>query len=175
MGRERRSSRLFHSLTIALAVAACAPDVPTPADEQRAIDRADADRLAAAVTALPGTVTARAELHRFIADPFAPHAPRPPADATIVIVTTADADATAATATAKALAATAGVPAPRITVARLPPSSPAMTALARIGPFDVASTSATALRLTLVGLLAIIAAVAASVIARYLRRGNKPQ
>jgi hypothetical protein len=167
-------------LGIALALAACAPSVPTPAEQQRALDRADADRLAATLAALPGVVLAHAELARPVADPFAPGPASPAgrAEATIVVTATAGADAAAVTAAARALAALAGAPDAHVIVTAAPPAAAAQ-ALVRVGPFDVAADSAPRLRLTLFVLLGVIAAVAASVIARYARRsgrrGNRPQ
>jgi hypothetical protein len=165
-------------LVLAIALAACAPEIPSPADHQRAVDRADADRLAGAVATLPGVTAARVELARDLADPLAPlpaagaRVAAPPR-AAVVVVADPRTDADAVAAASRALAVAAGVPAPRVAVAVA--RAPRATAeLVRVGPFEVAAGSAAALRATLLALLAIIAAAAAQVALRH-RRGNRPQ
>jgi hypothetical protein len=149
---------------LAIAIAACAPEIATPAEQQRAADRADADRIAGAIAALPGVAAAHAALARDGAT-----APR----AAVVIVATADADVVDLGAAGRALAGVAGIPAPRVdvTIAR----TPATAALAQVGPFTVAASSATPLRATLVVLMLAIAAAAGVVAAGQRRRGNRPQ
>nr|HEX4317206.1 hypothetical protein [Kofleriaceae bacterium] len=168
----------LRAVGLAIALAACAPEIATPAEQQRAGDRVDADRVAAVLARLPGAVAASAAVRRVDRDPLAPVTPRGPAgsDATmIVVVATADADDGALAGAARAIATADGLPAPRVAIARTARAAAPPAELARVGPFAVARESAAALRATLLALLAAIAAAAAYVAARYRRRGNSAQ
>jgi type III secretory pathway lipoprotein EscJ len=161
---------------LAVGIAACAPELATPADRQRATDRDDADRIAAAVAGIPGVVAAHAAVQHDVADPLAAR-PRPlaPPRAAVAVVVAADVDEAALVATARALAGASGVAPARVEVAVARAPAPATGAYAQVGPFTVAARSAAALRATLVALLVAIAAAAGVVAVGQRRRGNRPQ
>lgn len=170
------------SAAIALALvisAGCAPQLASPVDHQRAIDRDDADRLAAQLAQLPGAVTARIVLHRATRDPLATTAPSPAVFSAVVAVDDqADRD--------QVRVATA-----RLAQAALPELAPAGFAievvttvhrpvLARVGPFSVEDVSRAPLQLTLaLGCIAIAGLAGAlavvTVRARRHRLGNSAQ
>ncbi len=140
---------------LALLVA-CAPTVETPAERQRAIDRADGDRLAAQLAALPGVVRADVALHRAVRDPLATTEPSPATSAVVVIVDDR-ADRTRIDAGARALAkATAPDIEPTVVVE----VGAVRPHLARVGPFSVEESSKAPLKATLAVALALIAALA---------------
>ena len=142
---------------LALRVAACAPAVDGPAERQRALDRDDADRLAAQLAALPGAVRAEVVLHRGVVDPLAP-APSPPGAAAAVVVVDDRADRDAVAAAARRLVHAA---APELADASIAVELGATRpTLARVGPFIVDARSKAALVATLAAALALIAALA---------------
>jgi len=162
------------ALAIAVAIAACAPQVDTPAERQRAIDRADADRLAAELAALPGAVRATAELHRPVVDPFTLRASRPSAAIVIVVDDRADRRAVSAAAWRLVRGAAPEIPEPAIAI-ELGAVRPE---LARVGPFTVDAGSRRPLAATLAAALALIAALAGFIAWReraQIRRGSSAQ
>ncbi len=135
----------------------CAPTVDGPVEHQRAADLADGDRLAAELAALPGAVSARATLHRSVADPLAV-APPSPAGAAILVVLDDRADRAATLRDARALVR---VVAPEIREPQIVVEVGAVRAeLARVGPFTVEAGSRGLLRGVLAALLALVAALA---------------
>lgn len=158
---------------VVLALAACAPAVDGPTERRRAADREDADRLAAQLTQLPGTVTAGVTVHRPAMDPLA-LAPASPATGLALIVVDDSADRDAITRTARSLfAATApevAAPAIEVVVGGHRPQ------LASVGPFTVSASSARPLRAVLAGALGLVALLAAWIALRESqRRGNSAQ
>jgi len=127
-------------------------------ERRRAADREDADRLAAQLAQLPGTVSAGVTLHRPAIDPFA-SAPASPASglALIVIDDAADRDAIARTARSLFAASAPEVPSPAIEVV----VGGHRAKLASVGPFTVAEGSARPLRVVLAGSLGLLAVLAA--------------
>jgi hypothetical protein len=139
-------------------LAACAPTIDGPADHQRAIDRDDADRLAAQLAVLPGAVRATVALHRPLRDPLATPQQLPPPTLAAVIVVDDGADRGAVTAAATHLARAAApeVDAPNIAI-ELGAERPV---LARVGPFVVAARDRGALVATLATAAALVALLA---------------
>lgn len=137
--------RWIVSLALALAVG-CAPPIDGPVEHQRTADRADADRLATQLAALPGAVRAEVTLHRPVTDPLT-ETSTPPSAAIVVIV---DDKADRRTITRSAIALVRGtapeIPEPEIVV-ELGATRPQ---LASVGPFTVEVRS----KQKLVGLLA---------------------
>ncbi len=186
MGRvvaSGRSLRGAHALAIAVAVATsaasaaitsgaagCAPVVDTPADQQRAVDVRDGDRLAAQVRLLPGVVRAEVTLERPVADPLGTEPARNPALAIVTIVDDrADRAATRANVVALAHALAPALPATVIVeVGAIRPT------LADVGPFAVEAHSKRPLKAVLALLLALVAALAAALAVRQ-RRGKSAQ
>jgi len=145
-------------IIVAIALCtACAPTVEGPVERQRAVDREDADRLAAQLEALPGAISASVTLHRAVRDPLGVAPASAPAGVVLVVVDDA-ADRTLVTRTATALfVATApevGSPAIEVVVGAHRPT------LAKVGPFSVEDRSSGPLRITLAVALAVVAALA---------------
>lgn len=144
----------------------CAPTVDGPTERQRAADVADGDRLARALAALPGAVSAHATLHRPAADPLAPTPPSPAGAAILIVVDDkTDRAATARDALLLARAAAPEIAAPAIVVE----VGATRAELAKVGPFTVEASSRGPLRGVLAALLLAIAALAGYVALR-LRR-----
>jgi hypothetical protein len=147
--------RLPTLAALVLAVA-CAPAIDGPREHQAAVDRADAARLTAQLLALPGVVHAEVVLHRPIADPLTT-LPAAPPTSSIVLVVDDRADRARLEASSKALAralAPASTPTVVIDVGAIRPE------LATVGPFTVAASSKSALKIALAAALAAIAALA---------------
>jgi type III secretory pathway lipoprotein EscJ len=159
------------AVAVAAAVAGCAPEVATPADQQRAVDRADGDRIAATLAALPGAVSANVVLRRSTRDPLAAAAAPTPAGAAVLIVIDDRADRAAVTADARALVHAA---APELTDAQTAvvlEVGAHRPELARVGPFTVEAGSRTPLRAALAACLLAILALAGYVAWRERARG----
>ena len=141
-------------LGVVVIAAACAPTIEGPVERQRSADRADSDRLAAQLAALPGAVRAEVTLHRPVTDPLT-DATTPPSAAVVVIV---DDQADRRTITRSAIALVRGtapeIPEPEIVV-ELGATRPV---LASVGPFTVEARS----KQSLVGLLAAAFALVAA-------------
>jgi hypothetical protein len=187
---RRGSPRAGLAIAVAAAVAAvaaagCAPQLDGPLERQRAIDRDEADRLAALLAALPGAVAANVVLHHAFRDPLAAAPPIPATFAAVITVDDrADRDAIRAAATRLARAAV-----PELAAAAAPATAPAIEpvividpavhrpALARVGPFSVEDGSRAPLKLALALGCATIAALAAALALRAgrHRRGNSAQ
>jgi type III secretory pathway lipoprotein EscJ len=137
-------------------IAACAPVVDGPAERARTADRADEQRLATQLTALPGVVRAETMIRRPARDPLA-DTPSVAPSASIVVIIDDRADRQTTLASARQLAAVAvpGVePAIVVEVGAVRP------VLAKVGPFTVEERSKTPLKAALAGVLALIAALA---------------
>jgi hypothetical protein len=163
-----RCSRLAIGLVV-VAVGACAPTVDGPVERQRAADRADAERLRAQLTALPGVARAEVIVQRPARDPLATVAPAPAA-ASLVIVVDDRADRANVETAARALSH-AIVPVEPTVVVEVGVERPE---LAAVGPFRVVASSRGPLKAVLAGALAIIAALAGWIAWSY-RRGNSAQ
>jgi len=159
------------AIAIAVAISACAPVVDGPVDHQHAIDRDEADRLAAQLAQLPGVVTAAVVLHHALRDPLAVTAPSP-ATFTAVIATDDRADAGALRAATARLAHATLPELPADAVLAIEVNArvhrPIVT---KVGPFVVEESSRNALRATLaVGCLAIAGLAVAVAIGRGARQ-----
>jgi hypothetical protein len=180
-----RSNRGSFAFALAIATS-CAPSIDGPIERQRAIDRADADRLAAQLARLPGVVSANVVLHHAVRDPLAV---TPPAGPTFSAVIATD-DQAVPEAIRAATARLAHAALPELPgAAALPIEIHAVVhrpALARVGPFWVEQSSSRPLRAALaLGCLAIAGLAASLAIhargARRVRgvpghrRGNSPQ
>jgi type III secretory pathway lipoprotein EscJ len=138
---------------MAIALAACAPPIDGPIDHQRTIDTADAERLAAQLSQLPGAVRAEVTLHRPVVDPLT-EASTPPSAAVLVVVDDkADRRAVTRSAVALVRGTAPEIPEPEIVV-ELGAVRPQM---ASIGPLTVEART----KPTLVALLAIAFALIA--------------
>ena len=160
-------------MILAVLLVACAPAVDGPTERRRAADREDADRLAAQLATLPGTVSAGVTLHRPSRDPLA-LSPASPATGLALIVVDDAADRDAITRTARTLFAASApevtAPAIEVVVGGHRPK------LASVGPFTVAEGSARPLRVVLAGSLGLVAVLAAWLALREAqRRGNSAQ
>jgi hypothetical protein len=187
--RGRRGSlRAGLAIAVAAAVATvaaagCAPQLDGPLERQRAVDRDDADRLAAQLAALPGAVAANVVLHHAFRDPLAAAPPIPATFAAVITVDDrADRDAIRAAATRLARAAVpelaaAAAPAPAIEPVIVIDPAVHRPVLARVGPFSVEDGSRAPLKLALALGCATIAALAAALALRAgrHRRGNSAQ
>ena len=162
------------AIAAALGISACAPPVDGPVAHQRAIDRDDADRLAAQLGQLPGVVAASVVLHHALRDPLAVTPPAPATAAAVISVDDrADRDAIRGAAARLIHATLPELPAG----AALPIEVNATVrraTLARVGPFSVEASSRTPLKATLALACLAIAALAA-LLARRHRRGNSAQ
>ena len=145
---------------------ACAPQVATPGEHQRAIDREDGDRLAAQLSALPGAVRAEVTLHRAVRDPFTRDSSPASAAAIVVVDDRADRDAVARAAARLMHAAAPEIASPDIAI-ELGAVRPE---LASVGPFTVEARSRAPLVATLATALAVIAALAVLVAWRERQR-----
>jgi type III secretory pathway lipoprotein EscJ len=138
---------------VIVALVACAPQLDGPLERQRAIDRGDADRLAAQLAQLPGAVRADVTLHRPAIDPLTEAAS--PGSAAVLIVVDDRADRGAITRSAIALVrGTAPEIAEPSVVVELGAVRPQ---LATVGPFTVDARD----KPRLVALLAIALALIA--------------
>lgn len=136
-----------------ITLVACAPTIDGPIDHQRGLDRADADRLAAQLSALPGAVRADVTLRRPVVDPLT-EASTPPSAAIVVVVDDkADQRAIKRSAIALVRGTAPEIPEPEIIV-ELGATRPT---LASIGPFTVEARS----KPKLVALLAVVFALVA--------------
>jgi type III secretory pathway lipoprotein EscJ len=157
----------------ALAVgvlAGCAPRVDGPTEQQRAIDQADAARLTAQLSALPGVVRVETTLRRSVRDPLSMSAPSVPSLSAVVIVDD-KADRASIAATTKTLARTTapevGEPTIVVEVGAVRPS------LAKVGPFTVEESSKSTLKATLAIAFALIATLAIWVALRERNRQRR--
>ena len=136
-------------------LAACAPSVDGPAEQQRTTDRVDATLVQMQLATLPGTISANVVVYRPIVDPLAPAASaRTPSVSAVILVDDAT-DRPAVTRDATALLR-AIAPSPSLVVAPVVHRP----LLAQVGPFTVAASSRNALRATLAVALAAIALLA---------------
>ncbi|MBA3458317.1 MAG: hypothetical protein H0T46_00025 [Deltaproteobacteria bacterium] len=153
-----------------VALVACAPSVDGPVERQRAVDRADADHLAAQLGALPGTVTASVTLHRAVRDPLGVTAPTPASGVVLLVVDDqANRDELARTARTLFAASAPEVPNPAIEIivgAHRP-------ALASVGPFTVTESSKPMLRIALALALGMIALLAGWIAFRESQRRER--
>ena len=139
-------------LVLAVVIAACAPTIDGPIDQQRARDAADATALAAQLGKLPGAVRADVTLHRPVHDPLGASQP---ASAAVVIVVDDRADTLALDRSARALLHGT---APEITDPQIAIDVGATRPqLASVGPITVEAAS----KPRLVGALALLLAVVA--------------
>lgn len=137
-----------------IALAACAPTIDGPLDHQRGLDRADADRLAAQLSALPGAVRAEVTLRRPVVDPLTEASTSPSAAIVIVIDDKADQRAIKRSAIALLRGTAPEIPEPEIVV-ELGATRPT---LASVGPFTVEARS----KPKLVALLAVVFSLVAA-------------
>jgi type III secretory pathway lipoprotein EscJ len=135
---------------------ACAPVVDGPAERRRAADHADATRLTAQLSALPGVVRAEVLLRRAAVDPLAPSPPTP-ASASLVIIVDDRADRAALAAAARALTRAA---APDVDPTILVEVGVTRPALADVGPFTVEAGSRAPLKAALAIALGLILVLA---------------
>jgi hypothetical protein len=139
-------------LVLAVVIAACAPTIDGPIDQQRARDGADAAALAAQLGRLPGTVRADVTLHRPVRDPLGASQP---GSAAVVIVVDDRADTVVIDRNARALLHGT---APEITDPQIAIDVGATRPeLASVGPITVEASS----KPRLVGALALLLAVVA--------------
>ena len=162
-------------LAVAISLG-CAPVADGPVERQRAIDRDDADRLAAQLARLPGVATASVVLRRALRDPLGASAPAAPMLAAVIAIDDAAApEAIRAAATRLA----------RATLPELPSADLAIEiaatvhrpVVAKVGPFSVEESSRAALRATLALGCAAIAGLAGALAlrARRHRLGSRAQ
>lgn len=157
---------------LVVVLVGCAPSVDGPGEHQRAIDRADGERLTAQLAALPGVVRAEVMLHRAARDPLAT-APASPAGASLVVIVDDQTDRAATTDAAHRLARAI---APDVEPTVLVEVGAIRPTLAKVGPFTVDATSRNPLRAVLGGALALIAGLAGWIAWRERqRRGNSAQ
>ena len=159
--RGVRSHQLVPALLAAATLAcACSGDlVPTPARTQATRDAARATALDAQLRALPGVVDVRAMVRTPVDDPLAPQRQEPPASASVAVHAEASrAAALAGEVRALAAAALPDVDAARLTVV-IAEATPT-TAMAKVGPFEVAPRSRGPLRATLAIVFGLIIALA---------------
>jgi type III secretory pathway lipoprotein EscJ len=147
-------------------VAACAPIVDGPSERQRTADHADAERLTAQLSALPGVVRAEVMLRRAARDPLAT-APAAPASVSLVVIVDDQADRGATRATARSLARAV---APELEPTIVVEVGAIRPTLAKVGPFTVEQTSRGPLRAVLGIALVLIIALAGWIAWRERRR-----
>jgi type III secretory pathway lipoprotein EscJ len=136
-----------------VVIAACAPSIDGPIDHQRTVDIADAERLAAQLSKLPGAVHAEVTLHRPVVDPLTEASTAPSAAVLIVVDDKTDRRAVTRSAIALLHGTAPEIPDPEIVV-ELGAVRPQM---ASIGPLTVEARS----KPKLVALLAIAFALIA--------------
>jgi type III secretory pathway lipoprotein EscJ len=139
------------------AAAACAPTIEGPVERQRTADRADADRLATQLAALPGAVRAEVTLHRPATDPLTDVTTPPSAAVVVVVDDKADRRAVQRSAIALVRGTAPEIREPEIVV-ELGATRPV---LASVGPFTVEAASKPRLVGLLAGAFALVAALAA--------------
>jgi hypothetical protein len=149
-----------------LLLIACAPHVDGPTEHQRVVDRADADRLTAQLSALPGVVRVETTLRRSARDPLSMSAPTVPSLSAVVIVDD-KADRMATTATSRVLARAM---APEIEPAIVVEVGAVRPVLASVGPFTVEESSKGLLKAALAIAFALIAVLAGWIAVRERRR-----
>lgn len=149
-------------VVVVIAIGACAPTVDGPIDHQRAVDRADADRLAAQLSKLPGAVHAEVTLHRPAVDPLTEASTAPSAAVLIVVDDKADRRAVTRSAVALLHGTAPEIPEPEIVV-ELGAVRPQM---ASVGPLTVEARSKPKLVALLAIAFALIAALAGWVVWR---------
>lgn len=160
-------SDVLRVAVIACVLAACAPVVDGPAERARSADRADSDRLAATLAALPDAIAARASLHRVVRDPLTGESAQ--ATAYALVVVDGDVDSTRALAGVLVQAAAPDVAKPTVLVVR----GATRPVLGSVGPFVVERGSRGPLIATLGGGLIVIAVLAIA-LARRLRSLDRP-
>jgi len=136
-------------------LAACAPTVDGPLDQQRTRDATDAAHLAAQLAALPGAIRADVTLHRPLTDPLGASQP---GSAAVLIVVDDHADRAAVDRTAHALLAGTApeIAAPQIAIE----TGAVRPELAKVGPFTVEKHSRSRLVAVLTLALGMLAAMA---------------
>ena len=139
-----------------MVIAACAPSIDGPLDHQRAVDTADAERLASQLSKLPGAVHAEVTLHRPVVDPLTEAATAPSAAVLIVVDDKADRRAVTRSAVALLHGTAPEIPEPEIVV-ELGAVRPQ---IASIGPLTVEARSKPKLVALLAVAFALIAALA---------------
>lgn len=149
-----------------LVLAACAPRVDGPTEQQRLADRADADRLTAQLSALPGVVRVETTLRRSTRDPLSVSAPAIPSLSAVVIVDD-QADRAAVTATTKLLARAT---APEIEPTVVVEVGAVRPKLASVGPITVEESSKSRLKALLGIAFALIAGLAIWIAVRERQR-----
>jgi hypothetical protein len=139
-------------LVLAVVIAACAPTIDGPLDQQRARDSADAAALAAQLGRLPGALRAEVTLHRPMRDPLGASQP---GSAAVVVVVDDRADTVAIDRSARVLlhGTAPELTDPQITI----DVGATRPQLASVGPFTVEAAS----KPRLVGALALLLAVVA--------------
>lgn len=181
--------RALGLVALACALPACAPTVETPVEAAYRRDLRDAERVAAQLRQLPRVQSAHVTLTRPADDPLRrPDAPRAAPSASAVLVLAPDVrrpdkgDAAAAPDAAaipvalatdvRALVAAVApeIAAERVTVVARPAAPP--IELRRVGPFEVTRASRRPLLAALLALLALCAALGATLALRERGRRN---
>lgn len=137
-----------------IAIAACAPVVDSPVEQQRAVDRDDATRLAGQLAQLPGAVRADVMLRRPVVDPLT-QAATPGTAAVLVVIDDAADQRAIRQSTVALVRGTAPEIAESAIVVEVGATRPRLAAL---GPFTVEASS----KPRIVGLLGIAFAVIAA-------------
>jgi type III secretory pathway lipoprotein EscJ len=138
-----------------LVLAACAPAIDGPVDQQRARDAADAAHVSIQLAAVPGAVRADVTLHRAVHDPLGPSQP---ASAAVLVVVDDRADRAAIERTARALVHGTAPDIPEVQVAV--EVGAVRPVLAKVGPVTVEAASKPRLVALLAALLAAVAGLA---------------
>ena len=130
--------RTFGTVAVVLvALSACAPVIDGPVEQQRAVDRTDATRLAAQLAQLPGAVRADVTLRRPVFDPLSQAASPGSAAVLVVVDDVADRRAIQRSAIALVRGTAPEISDPAIVV-ELGATRPR---LAQVGPFTVEASS----------------------------------
>jgi type III secretory pathway lipoprotein EscJ len=141
-----------------LLVAACAPEIAGPVEQQRAADREDAVRLEAQLRELPGAVRAEVALHRPVNDVIGGKTVA--ASGAVVVVADTAADRAVLEASARKLVRAT---APEIEEREMKVGvvvGAEHAELAKVGPFKVAEGSKRALQAALAAAFVVIATLA---------------
>ncbi|MEO8704822.1 MAG: hypothetical protein ABI867_32520 [Kofleriaceae bacterium] len=139
-------------LVLTLLVA-CAPSIDGPVERGRTADKADADRLAVQLQALPGVVRSEVMLRRPVRDPLGT-APAVAPTASLVVIVDDKADRAAVAASARSLAKAT---APELEPVILVEVGAVRPELTKVGPFTVEAGSRGPLRAMLgIALVAIL-------------------
>jgi len=145
----------MRTLVLAVVIAACAPTIDGPVDQQRSRDAADAVALAGQLGHLPGALRAEVTLHRPVRDPLGASQP---GSAAVVVVVDDHADRAAIDRSARALvrgtAPEIAEPVVAVEVGAVRPE------LVQVGPFTVEAASKRRLVAAMAVALAAIAGLA---------------